>query len=118
MGLSSEDHGLYGLQMFDRVNILTVRKRLGRLRTFDLTRCDEDQLIPTDRDLRLSMTFTQRVEEAQHDEELMQKVLRQMHLRDDISSKGNANKYVLDLSLFEDWMCTCVLLMLAAKEAG
>eukprot|EP00971_Amphidinium_carterae_P105554 2090316-Amphidinium_carterae.1 len=71
----------------------------------EVTRCDEAQLVPAGRERRSALTFRARMEEARDDERMMMRTLRGLGLRDDHTSLGNANKFSLDLTLFEDRMC-------------
>merc|ERR1712217_361770 len=114
--LSNEAHGLYGLRLFKRDEILMVRRRLGRLRVWDLTRCDEEELIAGN--VSRSTIRRERMLEADSDSQRMQKTLQEYFLKDDPTSRGYANKYVMDLSIFEDWQCAFVLLQVEKQSQG
>jgi len=94
---------LYGLELLNREEVLNVRRRLGRLRVWDIMRCEQKQLTPGS-----SLTDSQKDD----------KVAAELKLRDDVTSIGSANSYVLDLETFEDWTCAVVLMQLAKKEGG
>merc|ERR1719221_189669 len=55
---------------------------------------------------------------AKQDAKEMKRTLRDYCLRDDPTSRGNANRYEFDLTLFEDWQGARVLLKLGQDEAG
>ncbi|CAE7267291.1 SEC14, partial [Symbiodinium necroappetens] len=48
--LSDEECGLYSLVHLTREEVLTVRKRLGRTRTWDITRAGQEFIIPPPED--------------------------------------------------------------------
>jgi len=112
--VSSERYGLYGLHLFDRADVLKVRSRLGRIRTWDITRIECDHLIPSNKKSASPSSRTQAVEteDSQH-----LGVLTALRIRDDPTSH-NANRYVFDLSVYEDWWATKALLDVACKESG
>eukprot|EP00747_Dinoflagellata_sp_TGD_P111572 gnl/TRDRNA2_/TRDRNA2_171251_c0_seq1.p1 gnl/TRDRNA2_/TRDRNA2_171251_c0~~gnl/TRDRNA2_/TRDRNA2_171251_c0_seq1.p1 ORF type:complete len:245 (+),score=42.62 gnl/TRDRNA2_/TRDRNA2_171251_c0_seq1:71-805(+) len=119
--LSAEPHGLYGMELLSREQVLIVRVRLGRLRTLDLSRIDMPFWVPEPHVVTgpvRSSTFRERLEETDQDTQQMQHLIHDLRLHDDPTSHGNANRYVLDLSIHEDWIAARVLLMLGAKEPG
>merc|ERR1712216_37323 len=73
------------------------------------------QLIPGKRDYE---DFRARQEATEEDQRAMQKTLAMYHLRDDPTSRGNANWVALDLEVYESWQCARVLLILNQKEDG
>eukprot|EP00439_Symbiodinium_sp_Y106_P055018 s1902_g7.t1 len=156
--LSDEECGLYSLVHLTREEVLTVRKRLGRTRTWDIARADvrtqhvvpcviefiipppED---PTDMNPAGRMVLmtrrasnagpaapglpttkpksrTERMAEASIDEERMRPILKDprhaalnvpqfvqldYNMLDNPVSLGHANRYMMDLTLHEDWHC-------------
>merc|ERR1719378_532938 len=91
-----------------------VRARLGRFRTWDITRLDQEQITPGERhpDRR------QQLEDAERDTQMYRQTLRDYNILDDPTSRGNANRYVFNLSLFEDWQCVRAMMAIAIKEPG
>lgn len=112
--LSSTSDGLYGLVLLTQLEVLNVRLRLGRLRTWDITRLDSDWLVPGRTEVEARVRF----ENAQKDERQQAGTIAGLRLRDDVTSRGNANRFGLDLSVFEEWMFTCVMMQVAQREPG
>jgi hypothetical protein len=118
---------LYMDDLLDRIHVLTVRKRLGRLRTFDLTRIEREQLTPTTYFAVMATTMESRATEsklsknskneiADQDAEKMKGVLDSLKILDDVTSVGNANRFVLDLEVFEDWQAALLIMEVADAE--
>merc|ERR1712194_173310 len=101
--LSNEPFGLYGLKLFKRDEILMVRRRLGRLRVWDVTRCDDEELVAGN--LTRSTIRKDRILEAELDQKRMQRTLQDYSMKDDPTSRGYANIYSMDLTVFGDWQC-------------
>merc|ERR1719401_2489877 len=76
--LSTSSHGLYGLEILTREEVLNVRVRLGRFRTWDITRCEAEQLVPGDR----AGNINTRKAEAEKDRQEIQKTLAELKLAD------------------------------------
>jgi len=115
--LSAEPFGLYGMVLLTRNEVLNVRIRLGRLRTWDLTRVDHEFLVPG-RPEFLMLPAKTRQEDAEKDLRESLGTVRGVGLRDDVTSRGNASRYVLDLTVLEDWLAACVMMQLAKREGG
>ncbi|CAE7458892.1 SEC14 [Symbiodinium natans] len=143
--LSDEECGLYSLVHLTREEVLTVRKRLGRPRTWDITRAGQEFIIPPPEDSSdinssgrmVLMTRrasnaglgavvpptkpksrTERMAEASIDEERMRPILKDYNMLDNPVSLGHANRYMMDLSLHEDWHCAQCLLRVCKEESG
>lgn len=112
--LSAKPCGLYGLSLFKRGEVLKVRFRLGRLRTFNLLLCDEFRLTPGAR----ARSLAERLATGLLDHEGNRWRLQDLRLLDDPTSIADANKYTMDLSIHEDWAFTKLLLTLAKLEKG
>lgn len=113
--LSSERHGLYGLQLLSREEVLNVRSRLGRLRTWDIMNADSDCVVPG----MQSSGVNQRKAEGLADRQKIQRTLDELRLRDDPTSFGLANRYCIELEkLFEDWMFAVILMEVNKGEDG
>lgn len=140
--LANEKHGLYSLAYISREEVLTVRKRLGRARCWDVSRIGQECLIPTpdtpedeaefkatgrlgligNRD-EPPMGFMKkdkqkRLAEADLDEERMRSIFTDYSLHDNPVSIGSANKYGMDLAVHEDWRCATLLLAICHAEHG
>jgi len=122
--LTDEPHGLFGLELLAREEVLAVRQRLGRQRTFDCLRCDEEcwmaggnMVVPG---LGKKAALNQKAKQDLREQESVhfQRIMRDLQLRDNCTSKVDANKYVLDLSVHEDWSIARYLLALAQREDG
>jgi hypothetical protein len=113
----SAPYGLYGLALLNQIEVLNVRLRLGRLRVWDITRMDETWLLPGKPHYRPEEA-KERIENAQKDLRQQAGMVRGLGLRDDVTSHGNANRMVLNLAVFEDWMFTCVMMQVAQREPG
>jgi len=117
--VSAEVHGLYGLAIVSREEVHVVRRRLGKLRTWDITRCDEDELCPWGEIIGPRSTdWRLRKQETEEDERKMVRVLQDYHLLDDPTSRGNANRYALDLGVPEERQFASILMKLGQKETG
>ena len=145
--LSDKDCGLYSLQHLTREEVLTVRKRLGRTRTWDLTRAGQEFLVPEVDNAgdfnaagRLMLvgrrpsavglpplpdflpvkpkSCSERMEEARLDAEGMKPILQDYGMLDNPVSLGLANRYMMNLELHEDWHCAQCLLALCKAEPG
>eukprot|EP00930_Biecheleria_cincta_P095559 TRINITY_DN87508_c0_g1_i1.p1 TRINITY_DN87508_c0_g1~~TRINITY_DN87508_c0_g1_i1.p1 ORF type:complete len:1632 (-),score=307.88 TRINITY_DN87508_c0_g1_i1:73-4968(-) len=140
--LANEKHGLYSLAYITREEVLTVRKRLGRSRCWDLSRLDQECLIPTpdtpedeaefDASGRLGLIgnreqppmgfikkdHKERMAEADLDQERMRSIIEDYSMHDNPVSIGNANWYAMDLSVHEDWRCASLLLAVCHGETG
>jgi len=145
--LSDKDCGLYSLQHLTREEVLTVRKRLGRTRTWDLTRAGQEFLVPEVDNAgdfnaagRLMLvgrrpsavglpplpdflpakpkSRSERMEEARLDAEGMKPILQDYGMLDNPVSLGLANRYMMNLELHEDWHCAQCLLALCKAEPG
>lgn len=134
--LASDVHGLYSLSLLTREEVLTVIKRLGRARTWDVTRIEQECLIPVD--IRCFSNATEQAPAANRssrrssvgvskadkqaglieDTLKMKSILNDFQLLDNRTSRGNANNFVMDLSLHEDWHCARMLLRIAQAEPG
>lgn len=144
--LSDEECGLYSLVHLTREEVLTVRKRLGRTRTWDIARAGQEFIIPPPEDptdmnpagRMVLMTRrasnagpaapglpttkpksrTERMAEASIDEERMRPILKDYNMLDNPVSLGHANRYMMDLTLHEDWHCAQCLLRVCKEESG
>lgn len=145
--LSHKDYGLYSLQHLTREEVLTVRKRLGRTRTWDLTRAGQEFLVPEVDNAgdfnaagRLMLvgrrpsavglppmpdflpakpkSRSERMEEARLDAERMRPILQDYGMLDNPVSLGLANRYMMNLELHEDWHCAQCLLAVCKLEPG
>jgi len=145
--LSNPDWGLYSLQQLTREEILTVRKRLGRLRSWAIDRCGEESLIPMTYDKsafnesgRLALkskwpaeeplpttpsgkpapspSKQERMAKAAEDDKRMKAILQDYGMHDNPTSLGNANWFMMDLTLNEDWIAAGVLLQCCQAEVA
>lgn len=145
--LSDKEFGLFSLQHLTREEVLTVRKRLGRTRTWDLSRAGQECLVPQVDNAgdfnsagRLKLvgrrpsavglppmpdflpvkpkTRSERVEEARLDAERMRPILQDYGMLDNPVSLGFANRYMMNLELHEDWHCAQCLLAVCKLEPG
>jgi hypothetical protein len=123
--LTDEPHGLFGLELFAREEILAVRQRLGRQRTFDVMRCELDcwitggqQAVAGNAFKKAQLNQKARQEEREKEGNHFTRVLRDLGLKDNCISRVDANKYVMDLSVHEDWSVARYLLALAQREDG
>jgi hypothetical protein len=109
---NNEPHGLYSMSLLRKQEVLNVRLRLGRLRTWDITRLEQDWLVPG----KVKVEAKDRIALAELDLKQGHGMVRGFGLLDDVTSKGNANRFVLNLEVFEDWMFTRVLMQVAGRE--
>merc|ERR1719375_2556094 len=64
------------------------------------------------------LAFRERVDQADNDAARMKNMLEGLRLRDDPTSRGNANRYSMDLTVPEDYTAAQVIMLLALKEPG
>ncbi|CAE8608885.1 unnamed protein product, partial [Polarella glacialis] len=102
---------LYGIKVLTRAEVLTVCRRLGRTRTWDMPRLHLDCLIPDPRPA--TMTKADKLQLAAVDGDKQQPIMQDFGMLDDPTSIGNANFIFFDLSLFEDWHCARLLLLVS-----
>eukprot|EP00928_Gymnodinium_smaydae_P030531 TRINITY_DN22681_c1_g3_i1.p1 TRINITY_DN22681_c1_g3~~TRINITY_DN22681_c1_g3_i1.p1 ORF type:complete len:1455 (-),score=242.31 TRINITY_DN22681_c1_g3_i1:647-4459(-) len=114
--LATTPCGLYGLELLQLQEILMVRSRLGRLRTWDLVRADATML-PC-QSFPAGISVTERKALAEQEWLANERNLAGFNLRDDPTARGNANRYCFDLAVFEDWQAARCLLQLGAAEEG
>jgi len=145
--LNDSDHGLYSLQHLTREEILTIRRRLGRLRCWAIDRTGEESLIPMSYDQtafnesgRLTLikrrsaitemptpptgkpaptpSKMERMAKAQEDDKRMKPILEDYGMLDNPTSMGNANWFMMDLTLKEDWIAAGALLQCCQAESA
>lgn len=142
--LNDTDYGLYSLQLLTREEILTVRKRLGRLRCWAIDRSGEESLIPVSHEQSafnesgrltlmprrsaettlptgkpaLTPSKMERIAKAQEDDKRMKPILEDYGMLDNPTSMGNANWFMMDLTLKEDWIAAGVLLQCCQAESS
>ncbi|CAE8725580.1 unnamed protein product [Polarella glacialis] len=107
---------LYGIKVLTRAEVLTVCRRLGRTRTWDMPRLHLDCLIPDPRPA--TMTKADKLQLAAVDGDKQQPIMQDFGMLADPTSIGNANFLFFDLSLFEDWHCARLLLLVSQAESG